>query len=55
MMLMPSVPSWISCIIQTPLLRFLFYLQIIKDIDIKPSPVLWHEDNVGRGQQGRER
>ncbi|XP_024638010.1 5'-3' exoribonuclease 4 isoform X4 [Medicago truncatula] len=29
--------------------------KIIKDIDIKPSPVLWHEDNVGRGQQGRER
>ncbi|XP_057425377.1 5'-3' exoribonuclease 4-like isoform X2 [Lotus japonicus] len=29
--------------------------KIIKAIDIKPVPVLWHEDNVGRQQQSRQR
>ncbi|XP_058754260.1 5'-3' exoribonuclease 4-like isoform X1 [Vicia villosa] len=29
--------------------------KLVEDIDIKPFPMLWHEDNVGRGQQGRER
>ncbi|XP_061340496.1 5'-3' exoribonuclease 4-like isoform X2 [Gastrolobium bilobum] len=29
--------------------------KIIKAIDIKPVPVLWHDDNGGRRQQGRER
>ncbi|CAK7340906.1 unnamed protein product [Dovyalis caffra] len=28
--------------------------KIVKPIDLKPSPTLWHEDN-GRRQQGRER
>lgn len=31
------------------------FLQLVKDTDIKPFPMLWHEDNAGRGQQGRER
>lgn len=38
-----------------PLTLPVFLLQIIKAIDIKPVPVLWHEDNVGRQQQSRQR
>ncbi|GFQ03860.1 5'-3' exoribonuclease 4 [Phtheirospermum japonicum] len=29
--------------------------KIVRPIDIKPSPILWHEDNGGRNQLGKQR
>ncbi|XP_034706488.1 5'-3' exoribonuclease 4 [Vitis riparia] len=38
-----------------PLMGVVMPEKVLRPFDIKPLPVLWHEDNGGRRQQGRER